>query len=375
MSENTTGTTPGRDPNKDATIVTGSASAATATSSATDATTAGAADATAPKKSGRLTRGQLTWRRFLRNKTAVVGAIGILILVFMAVVGPHLSYWKYLDIDTANFLQPPSSNHLFGTTQAGRDVLAMTLHGLSRSLLIGFFVAIVSALIATLVGTTAAYFGGWVERILLWLIDLLLIVPFFLIVAVVTKGFDASGNAAWVMLAFVLAILGWMVTARVVRSMTQSLLNKEYILAARYMGMSSGGIIVRHIVPNISSLLIINIALGVGGAILSETGLSFLGLGVQPPDVSLGSLISQGSRMATTFPWIFGFPAIILVILVLCVNAVGDGIRDALDPTSASGGVLTLTDEDEDESLVPTEVAIPLDAEDARERDIRKAQA
>ena len=135
-----------------------------------------------------------------------------------------------------------------------------------------------------------------------------------------------------------LAVFAWPLSARVVRSLTLSIREREYVLAARFMGLSAARIIVRHILPNASSLLIIDATLGVGYAILSETGLSYFGFGVQPPDTSLGTLIGEGARMATTYPWIFLGPAVVLVFLVLCVNAVGDGLRDALDPTSASGG-------------------------------------
>jgi peptide/nickel transport system permease protein len=139
-------------------------------------------------------------------------------------------------------------------------------------------------------------------------------------------------------LAVLLAVFAWPLSARVVRSLTLSIREREYVLAARFMGLGAFRIIVRHILPNASSLLIIDATLGVGYAILSETGLSYFGFGVQPPDTSLGTLIGEGARMATSYPWIFLGPATILVFLVLCVNAVGDGLRDALDPSSMSGG-------------------------------------
>ncbi len=285
----------------------------------------------------RLNRRQLIWRRFLRNRMAVVGGIGIAFLFFLAVFGPYLLYWKFDDIDTAAFLRPPDSAHLLGTTRSGRDVLALTVRGLGKSLLIGFLVALISTSLAALVGASAAYLGGWYERMMLWIVDLLLVVPSFFLIAVASRG-APEGDAAWLVLVVLLAAFAWPLSARVVRSLTLSIREREYVLAARFMGLSAARIIVRHILPNASSLLIIDATLGVGYAILSETGLSYFGFGVQPPDTSLGTLIGEGARMATTYPWVFTGPAVVLVFLVLCVNAVGDGLRDALDPASASGG-------------------------------------
>ena len=285
----------------------------------------------------RLTRGRLIWRRFLRNKLAVIGALGIAFLVILAVFGATFLYWKFDDIDTQSFLAPPSSAHPLGTTRAGRDVLALTVRGLGKSLLIGFLVALMSTSIAAIVGASAAYLGGWYEKAMLWIVDLLLVVPSFFLIAVASKG-APEGDAAWLVLVVLLAVFAWPLSARVVRSLTLSIREREYVLAARFMGLSALRIIVRHILPNASSLLIIDATLGVGYAILSETGLSYFGFGVQPPDTSLGTLIGEGARMATTYPWIFLGPATLLVFLVMCVNAVVDGLRDALDPTSASGG-------------------------------------
>lgn len=289
------------------------------------------------KPGKRLTRRRLIWRRFLRNKTAVVGAFGIAFLLFLSVFGSFLLYWKFADIDVQSFLSPPSSAHLLGTTQAGRDVLALTVRGLGKSLLIGFLVALISTSIAALVGASAAYLGGWYEKSMLWIIDLLLVVPSFFLIAIASRG-APEGEWSWLILVVLLAAFAWPLSARVVRSLTLSIREREYVLAAKFMGLSPFRIILRHILPNASSLLIIDATLGVGYAILSETGLSYFGFGVQPPDTSLGTLIGEGARVATTYPWIFLGPASVLVFLVMCVNAVGDGLRDALDPSSASGG-------------------------------------
>jgi peptide/nickel transport system permease protein len=291
----------------------------------------------APDDSKRISRRRLILRRFLRNKTAVVGLVIILVLIIAALIGPSLVPWQYDQIDRRAYLKPPSDRHVFGSTQGGRDMLALTLRGLRKSLLIGFMVAVLSTGTAAIIGSFAAYFGGWFERIALWVTDLLLVIPSFLLIAVLTTGGPKGANA-WLLLVVLLAAFGWMLSARVVRSLSLSVKEREYVQAAKFMGLSAPKTIVRHILPNISSLLIIDATLNVGGAILSETGLSFFGFGVQSPDTSLGTLLGDGARQVNSFPWLFTAPAVAVVLLVLCVNAVGDGLRDALDPNSASGG-------------------------------------
>lgn len=290
-----------------------------------------------PGESKRLSRSQLILRRFLRNKSAVVGLALLVVFVFLALLGPYLSHWAYDEIDRQAYLKPPSDRHPLGSTQSGRDMLALTLRGLRKSLLIGILVALLSTGIAAIVGSFAAYFGGWFERIALWVVDLLLVVPSFLLIAVLTTN-GPKGPQAWLLLVVLLAGFGWMLASRVVRSLTMSIKEREYVQAARFMGLSAPKTIVRHVLPNISSLLIIDATLNVSAAILAETGLSFFGFGVQPPDTSLGTLLGEGARQVNSFPWLFVSPAVAVVALVLCVNAVGDGLRDALDPNSASGG-------------------------------------
>ena len=304
---------------------------------AAETTTSAAALAEGPTDQRPTSRRRLILRRFLRNRTAVVGLVVIVALTLVAVIGPWVSPWAFDQIDRRAFLKPPSDRHLLGTTQAGRDMLALTLQGLRKSLVIGFLVAIISTAVAAIVGSFAAYFGGWFERVALWVVDLLLVIPSFLLIAVVATG-GPQGAYAWLLLVVLLAAFSWLLSARVVRSLTLSVKEREYVLAARFMGLSAPRTIVRHILPNISSLLIIDATLNVGAAILAETGLSFFGFGVQPPDTSLGTLLGAGARQVNSFPWLFTGPAVAVVVLVLSVNAVGDGLRDALDPSSASSG-------------------------------------
>ncbi len=206
---------------------------------------------------------------------------------------------------------------------------------MQKSMLIGVCVAVISTVIAATVGSIAGYFGGWRDR------------------APDVARRPAAGGAQlhpdrdrhtahwerptsvlWLIVLF--SVFSWMISSRIVRGMTMSLREREFVVAARYMGVPNWRIIVRHILPNVASILIIDTTLNVGIAILAETGLSFLGFGVQPPDVSLGTLIADGTKSATTFPWVFLFPAGVLVLIVLCANLIGDGLRDALDPGSAT---------------------------------------
>lgn len=279
-------------------------------------------------------RRALVARRFARNRLAVASLVVLVLLFVAAWAVPPLLPYSHTDIDYYALQSPPSPQHWFGTNAIGQDVLAQVLRGVQKSMLIGLCVAVISTLIAATVGSVAGYFGGWRDRALMWLVDLLLVVPSFILIAVMTPGTKNSANIA--LLVVLLSAFGWMISSRMVRGLTMSLREREFVQAARYMGVPSWRIIARHIVPNVASILIIDTALNVGGAILAETGLSFLGFGIQPPDVSLGTLIADGTASATTFPWVFLFPAGVLVTILVCANLLGDGLRDALDPGSAN---------------------------------------
>ncbi len=277
-------------------------------------------------------RRTLVLRRFLRNKPGVV-SLALLVLLFIGCYAlPPLLPYTYTDLDYYALQQPPTLDHWFGTNALGQDLLAQTLRGMQKSMLIGVCVAFISTVIAATVGSIAGYFGGWRDRTLMWIVDLLLVVPSFILIAIVTPRLGQSARVFWLIVLF--SVFGWMISSRIVRGLTMSLRDREFVAAARYMGVSNWRIIVRHIVPNVASILIIDTALNVGIAILAETGLSFLGFGIQPPDVSLGTLIADGTKSVTTFPWVFLFPAGILVLIVMCANLTGDGLRDALDPSA-----------------------------------------
>lgn len=286
-----------------------------------------------------LTRAQLIARRFFRSKTAVIGLVGFSLILLFAIFGPLISPWDYRQVDSGAFLQPPNAKHWFGTGQTGRDLFAMTVQGLRKSLVIGLAVAAIQTFVAAIIGASAAYFGKRVDKVLLWFIDLLLVIPSFLLIAIITQKLG-SGSASTGLLILLLAGFGWMLTSRVVRSMTLSVINLDYVRAARYMSVPSRAIIGKHIIPNVSSYLIIDFTLGVVSAVMAETVLSYFGFGVQPPDTSLGVLLSEGQRMTTSFPWTFLAPASVLVIMLVCVNFMGDALRDAIDPSSKAGGQL-----------------------------------
>jgi peptide/nickel transport system permease protein len=279
-------------------------------------------------------RRTLVLRRFVRNKPAVVSLVLLVLLFIGCYALPPLLPYSYSDLDYYALQQPPTTDHWFGTNALGQDLLAQTLRGMQKSMLIGVCVAFISTTIAATVGSVAGYFGGRRDRTLMWIVDLLLVVPGFLLIAIVTPRLSQSNRVFWLII--LLSVFSWMISSRIVRGMTMSLRDREFVAAARYMGVSNWRIIVRHIVPNVASILIIDTALNVGIAILAETGLSFLGFGIQPPDVSLGTLIADGTKSATTFPWLFLFPAGVLVLIVMCANLVGDGLRDAIDPGSGA---------------------------------------
>lgn len=273
-------------------------------------------------------------RRFLRNRMAVVGTIIFLLLVLLAVFGKFISPWGYDEPDFFNLATGPSAEHWFGTTDSGNDLFAQVVHGLGRSLTIAVPAALAITILSAIIGAGAALYGGSLEKVVLAVIHFMLAVPTFLLIALLVSG---SGGD-WKVLTVVLIAFGWMYPARVIWSLALSIRENDYVRAARFMGVSRPKTIVRHIIPNVSSLLIIQFMMGVVSTIMSETALSFLGLGVKLPDVSLGTLLQTGTGTLLTTPWQFYFPALILTLLTVSLAFMADGMRDALDPNSNSGG-------------------------------------
>jgi peptide/nickel transport system permease protein len=296
----------------------------------------------------RTRRLKLYARRFRRNIPAVVGLGVFAFLVLCSIFGGRLTPYSHTDMDFTALGKAPGTpgmvfradgsmvqaTHLFGTDSGGLDVFAMLMHGVGRSMTIAVTVALMTTLVAAFVGALAAYLGGRGERAVLAVINFLLILPSFLLMALIANHY----SGAWQMLIVVMIIFGWMYPARVIYSLSTSIREREFIAAARFMGGSGPSVVIRHMVPNIGSLLVIQFTLGVVSTVMTETGLSYLGFGVKIPDVSLGTMLQSGVSTIATTPWLFWFSAGTLTLLTISVALISDGLRDALDPNSAAGG-------------------------------------
>ncbi|MGM7677515.1 ABC transporter permease [Microbacterium sp. A94] len=274
-------------------------------------------------------------RRFMRNKPAVAGIVIFILLVLFAIIGPLIAKFDHVELDFLALSEGPSADHWFGTTASGNDTFAQVAVGLQRSLMIAVSVSLGTTILSAIIGTAAAYFGGRTEKITLTVIHFMMVIPSFLILSLLS---NRSGGDWRIIALIMIFVVGWYFPARVVWTTALSLREREYVHAARYMGVGGMTIVMRHLLPNIGSLLVINFTLGIVGAVMAETGLSFIGFGVKIPDVSLGSLIGSGASTITSAPWLFYFPAAALTMLTVSMSLVADGLRDALDPTSAAGG-------------------------------------
>lgn len=279
-------------------------------------------------------RARLYLRRFRRNRGAVAGAVILAVLVAFAIFGGLFTRYSHTDVDFTALTSPPSPAHVLGTNPAGNDTYAQAVHGLQRSLVIALTVSLLTTMIAAFVGAAAAYLGGRVEKVVLGTVHFLLVVPAFLILALVS----ANSGGDWRMLILVLTLFGWMYGARVVWALSTSLREREYVQAARFMGVGPIRVVLRHVIPNIGSLLIVSFTLGVVATVQGETALSFIGFGVKLPDVSLGTMLNDGAATLSTAPWLFFVPATLVTLLTVSIALIGDGLGDALNPTSKSGG-------------------------------------
>lgn len=278
-----------------------------------------------------LSRGRLIGRQLAHTPRFWVGFIAICIIGLWAILGPIFYPFDALTRDPLNMGLGPTQLHWFGTNGIGQDVYAQTLVGLQKSLVIGLIAGPLGTLIAAVAGSVAGYMGGLVDKIIVWCINLLLVLPSFILLVILSPLFQ---GLSWVFLTIFLAAFSWMVMAQVIRSQTRSLRGQDYVKAARFMGVPMPTILRRHIIPNVASLLIIDATLGVVAAIMAETSLSYFGFGVRAPDVSLGTLLAEGTSAAITRPWLFIFPAGVLVVTLFAVSLIGDALRDAVDPTS-----------------------------------------
>lgn len=281
-------------------------------------------------------------RRFLRNKAAVFGLCVFIGMGLFGLFGKYLTKYKPNDIDYMALGEGPSADHWFGTTIAGNDVFAMMVEAVWTSLEIGVIVGFVTVFISAVYGCVMAYFGGWIDKIMLFILETLIMVPSLLILAILINGQVGKqiqkSVPTWILLSAVLITFGWMGSARVIRAMAQSLINRDFVKAARYMGVHPFKIVMRHLVPNIGSLLVLNFTSGIMSAVLSEVAYSFIGIGIKYPNYSLGSLISDASQQINTLPHMFWFPVLFFFLLVGPLALMNDGLRDAFDPTSMSVG-------------------------------------
>jgi glutathione transport system permease protein len=278
-------------------------------------------------------RGQIRMAagRFFRHKLAVTGLVIFLALILGSVIIPHFWPYSYSSITTA-YGTGPSGAHPFGTDVIGHDMFAQVLAGTLVSMEVALLVGAISTIVGTLIGALAGYYGGIVDQILMRITDLVLIVPLLAILLVLSHEFAKQADSQ-LFISLLLALLFWTYLARLIRGTFMSLREREFIEAQHAIGSSTWRIILRHMVPNAAASIVVNATLTVATAILTEASLSFLGLGIQPPAVDLGSLIYAAEGDATTLPWLFYFPAVFLVLAILSVNFIGDGLRDALDPT------------------------------------------
>ncbi len=283
---------------------------------------------------------KLVRKRFLKHRLALLGLITLVIVTLLSILGPFVVKRTYDELDLSAIFAPPlSEGHPFGTDELGRDVLVRIMYGGRISLFVGFVSALLSTGIGLLVGLLSGYFGGIVDRLLMRFVDVMLSIPLFPILLVLTMVFG-SGLTNTIL---VLSVFGWMGVSRLVRGVVLSIRENDYIMAARVLGTSRMKTLFRHILPNVMPITIVSATLNLSYAILAESSLSYLGLGIQPPTPSWGNMLQRAMNYilspghSETIPWwLVFFPGFMIFVTVLSVNFLGDGLRDALDPKFVS---------------------------------------
>jgi peptide/nickel transport system permease protein len=274
-----------------------------------------------------VSQGRLVLRKFLHHKLAMISAVALVVLVLVVMIMPLFWPHNYEDSGFPSFA-PPSPDFPLGTNQVGKDMVSQILRGTQFSLLIALTVSIVSTVVGVVLGAMAGYLRGFADSAISRFTDLFLIVPQIAAAAILVKVFSGS----WYVVALVLASFGWMQIARISRAEAMSLSQREFVEAARAAGAGTSRIIFRHLVPNMIGSITVNATLAVAQAVLAEAALSFIGLGVQLPDTSLGKVILDNYTQLTGRPWLFFGPFVVLVLISLSINFIGDGLRDAFDP-------------------------------------------
>jgi len=278
----------------------------------------------------------LAWRRFRRHPGAMAGAIVLTILV-LAITFAHLSPYDPEKSDISNRYQPPSLQHPFGTDGLGRDLMTRVLYGGRISMFVGLMVMVITLVIGVPVGAVAGYFGGWIDNILMRIIDAVLSMPSLLVLILLSAilrstdlPFVKSNNVMTI--AVVMGFLSWPTVARLVRAVFLTFREMEYVTAARALGASDRRIMLTEILPNGFGPIIVESTLEIGYAIMEESGLSFLGFGIMPPTPSWGNLLNNAQGHLTQYPWLAIFPGVMIFLAIISINFIGDGLRDALDP-------------------------------------------
>jgi ABC-type dipeptide/oligopeptide/nickel transport system permease subunit len=275
---------------------------------------------------------QLARRRFFRHKLAVGSLVVLMIIVLVGVFAEQIAPYSFREQVPLDARMAPTleGQHYFGTDVLGRDYFSRTVFGIRTSLYVAGIVALLSTLIGSLYGAVSGYFGGWIDNLMMRFVDLVLTLPILAVLIVIAA---LLGNGTPIRVAVILALFYWTTLARIIRGTFLSLREKEYVEAAKASGASDMRIIFRHMLPNSMGPIVVNATLIVATAILVEATLSFLGFGVQPPQPALGKLIDDARGFMQTMPWLVMAPGVTIVVIVLCINFVGDGLRDALDPT------------------------------------------
>jgi ABC-type dipeptide/oligopeptide/nickel transport system permease subunit len=275
---------------------------------------------------------QLARRRFFRHKLAVGSLIVLVIIMLVGVFAEQIAPYSFREQAPLDARMAPTleGQHYFGTDVLGRDYFSRTVFGIRTSLYVAGVVALLSTVIGSLYGAISGYFGGWIDNLMMRFVDLVLTLPILAVLIVIAA---LWGNGTPLRVAVILALFYWTTLARIIRGNFLSLREKEYVEAAKASGASDMRIIFRHMLPNSLGPIVVNATLIVATAILVEATLSFLGFGVQPPQPALGKLIDDARGFMQTMPWLVMAPGVTIVVIVLCINFVGDGLRDALDPT------------------------------------------
>mgnify|MGYP005781930279 FL=1 len=272
---------------------------------------------------------QDVWRRFRQNKMALIALIILTILIVMVLIGPAISGYEFEEVDKTARNMGPSASHWFGTDKLGRDLFARVWQGGRVSILIGLVGALVSAVIGCLYGGIAAYFGGIVDDVLMRILEVIISIPYLIVVILLSVVLESKSVGTLIL---AMTIAGWCQTARLVRGQMLSLKSQEYVLAAQALGVSPWRIILKHMLPNTLSVILVSVTFDIPNYIFSEAFLSYVGLGIQPPNTSWGALCSMAQTTFTFYPYQLFFPALMIALTMLSFTLLGDGLRDALDP-------------------------------------------